>query len=60
MDASIDNAVAAYPVAMLFRACMGSYPYAKRRAYLLPETRLAGVKEDMLELRRFPYQWLVS
>lgn len=36
MGASVDNVAAAYPVAMLFRVHVGSYPYAKRRAYLLP------------------------
>ena len=36
MGASVDNVAGANPVAILFRVYVGSYPYAKRRAYPLP------------------------
>ena len=36
MGVSVENVAAAYPVAMLFHVHVGSYPYAKRQAYLLP------------------------
>ena len=36
MSASVGSAAVADPVAMLFPAYVGSYPYAKKPSYLLP------------------------